>query len=236
MIISNESIKRYLTVILNKEVSVMTKDDLTSVKTIRMSKQNQKDQTLEEMNDLLKFSNLEKLVIFNSLITADDIILLKSIKSLKTIVFEHCAFANEKELTHLNGLQGLLMNNCMLNSYDFIAGFNTLEEFEVINPSDENIIDVARIINNKLIKRLYLENCILINLDQLSCPQLVEISFINTEIKDFLFINKCPCLKTIYVPERYFKTPEIDDIKAKISVKTSYVDNLFEEDEAINKL
>ncbi|HOZ88881.1 MAG TPA: hypothetical protein PK737_01420 [Bacilli bacterium] len=236
MIINNESLKKFLIVILNKKAENITEEDLSKIKMVRISNTPNQNEKSNTFSDLKNFGNLEKLVVANTVIKAADISILMSLPSLESLEFEHCAFESAGFLSSLKEIKILILNNCIVADYSFIEKLSNLTELQILNPCDETEFDIALINNHNLLKKLYLEYCILKNIELLKLSELEELSVLNTEINNFNFIASCPNIKLMYISERYEELPIIKENKAKIVFKTNFIENFTEEDELSNSI
>lgn len=233
MIFNNKTLKENLLVVLNEKIDSLTFKNIQEITNVRISTYSEENQHNENFNDLLYFENLQKVIVTNSLIKSSEIKVLSSIPTLSVVEFEHCIFANDLLLSSLNKIESLTLNNSHVRDYKFISRLNKLNKLEILNPCDETILDLSLLNKTPLLKKVYLERCILINFSSLVLPELEEISLLNTLVMDFSFINSSPKLNLMIISEKYLEDEHIRNNKNRINIKTNYIEYAFEEPETV---
>jgi len=229
--LTNEKLKDFLRVILNKEVDSITPEEIANITTVRISTRNDNGEHLFDFNDLHDLPKLERVIIADSLVRAEEIKTLSSLPLLKSIDFEHAAFVDESLLSQLANVKILSFNNCLIRDYAFLKeSLKYIVEINIINPYDETELDLSLLNDKLLLSKLCLERVNIVNYQEFGLPNLETLSLLNSSIDSFDFIPKCPKLSVMFLPERYLNNPVVKDNQT-ITFKTNLIEYTFEEEE-----
>ncbi len=210
--ILNENLKRYLAIVLNKNINNINYNDIYSLETINISKMNYSNNLLEyNLSDLLSFPNLKNLIVNDSIIDINDIMLLSKLLNLQKLEFNHCHLKGFFSFSNLIRLNNLTINNCIVDNYNIFDNSN-LKEFFINNPYQNEIIDINLLKKINNVKSLRLEKCNLINTDTLSnFISLEELSLLDSNFNNLNCLYSLKNLKIIFINNPQFNIKNIKD-------------------------
>ena len=237
MKLEDKNLEQFLCTILNKKIDDITKTDIEQFERIVFNGKRY-DNTDNKVNyDIVNdMPNLKDVCISNEKFDAAKANVLNSIIRLD---LDSCEIIT-KDIFKDNKLEELSMFRCNVDSYDnLIENLHSLSKLEIVNPSDENEIDLSKI-SPKIIT-LDLRECIINNIQCLesfdSCENLCLFRTYIDISKSDIFL-KMKSLKKLIVSKEYISDEVINELTNKgIKVKfdlfdDEYVDDL---DEGLNK-
>lgn len=153
----------------------ISENDLQKVKRLVINfndlSENEKD---EAMEDLKSFDNLEDLSLTLFSITKEDIEILKTINTLKSITFDFCKFNCRLDGKFTN----IVLNACTRIELNEIE---SLKELKIIEVSEE--VDLKNILRYKDLEELYILNCNVLNIcEVLKLEKLEKINISGSNI------------------------------------------------------
>lgn len=224
--VKNEYITDYLQILFNRNIDDISKDEYLNVKNMVFSKM-ASDNAFYDINELLIFPNIERLLIKNSRITKQDIIILSSLHNLQEITFERCYLDEDCNLSLIIGLIKLEFSRCCLSNYVNFLSLNNLNDLTIFFPFDENAIDLSYLSESQNIYQLTLEGCIIKNIANLTKLQKLEVlNLLSTKIEDNIeLLNEIPKLRELYISSKYLKAGKYNGIDVYNSVLNLIIDD-----------
>lgn len=165
---------------------------MDAIKTIVLNNFDVKENVIQ--HDFEQFKEVESCTLNRFEINDDIITKLEQMKNLKTIIFSHCVFSNEKKLkTNIESLMIIYGKNVKFEKIDCL----------------------------KTIKRLMITKFENLDVDELSkFENLEELSLFECEIKNFSKIKKFKNLQSLKLDGSQIDQKEvIDEISSKIKVQ-----------------
>lgn len=166
--------------------------------------------------------NLKKVKIKNQLITQ---VLLNelSLLHLEQLSLENCNLRDNLSFNKLMYLNELSLVNCSFVNDNIFKNLNSnLKSISIINPFDENIIDLTIFTQYNQLASLILEKCIVNNLIALNdLPKLQILSLLYSDISSENELNvllNLPKLNTLYISEDYQDLEIVQQLMKKINV------------------
>lgn len=205
----------YLEMLFNKSASEITSEELLNVTTIAIefsdtiSPENQIG-----ISQLLSFlPNIRSITIKNKNISKELIEKLSAIK-IESLSFENCSISNNCSLDKFVDLYELRLTNCSLLSFSILSSLNrNIKNISILNPIDEKNIDMTFFSKFTELNELYLEKCVVQNLNKISQLQnLKTLSLLWSEIVDTNHISTLSNLrelKDVYVSRCYESLGEV---------------------------
>lgn len=174
--LKSESIRVYLSAVLNKKAEDLSEEDINQIDRIFISGLDESGHTIPfDFEDLDNFPSLNSLTISNISLTRENIQQISNKKNIKQIDIEKCSFNDENTLVALNHLECLELHYCTTNDYKFLKNYFRLRRFRVIDPKDETILDLSLIAGNYNMKELVLQRCALSNEGAVALMPNIEI-------------------------------------------------------------
>lgn len=217
----------YLEMLFKKSMHNITKEELLNVSTIVIEYKefdNLGDQ-IELSQVLHLLPNLKKVTIKNKHITAN-ILADLSLVDLESLSFENCSISNDFTLKTFENLKELFITNCALLDYSILDTINKkIKKIAIINPIDEKIIDISHFLNYLELNELFLERCVVENIDKVSnLSNLKVISLLWSDIVDIhnisVFLNLRE-LEDVYLSKYY---EDLEEVRNLSSQKNVYYD------------
>ena len=160
--IENDNLKIQVQGILNKEIKLITKNDLDIIKAITISNS---DKVSNNLKDLKLFKNLTNCVIKNYEINQDNIEYLNELNKIDELEFSNCIFSEKTDIKLIiDKLRFMFCNSLKLEA---ILGENKIKyvlckECDNLNLSGINNIDILEldkiILNKKMLFELEKSN------------------------------------------------------------------------------
>lgn len=206
--IENQSLKLFLISKFNKNIDEITDEEFNSLDSIAISGLDvlyHEDKIDFEL--IVKiFPNLKSITISSYDLSDKDIEILSRL-NLEEVNFNDCLF-NELnvKLNIFDSLKSLSFVNCVSSDYSYLeCDFENLIRLHVINPKDEVQLDID-IINALNLNELFLDSCIVTNLDRITkfskCESLMILwTYITSEEVEKLY--ELSALKKLYISEEY---------------------------------
>lgn len=199
---NNEIIKSKIYSNLKKQFSEqLTEEELKKVKSITL---NSKDSNQNRINyneyDYKCLENLEAITLNGFIIDDEMITNLNYLKNLKTIIFNHCTFKNEKTIN--NELENLLITYSKLERFNLFKNVEKIKAVELIEVGEIDIKDITNIEN------------------------IIELSIYNSKIKNSIMINDFINLKKLKLHGSLVDEEKFSELLNK-SIEFSYKEKYF---------
>lgn len=205
----------YLETLFNKSFEKITEEELLSVTriTVEFSDTINLENQIELPQLLYLLPNIKQITISNKHVSKEllDKLFASKIESLS---FKNCSISSKCTLDKFENLTELRMINCALLDYTILRSLNKyIRKIAIINPTDSKEIDMTYFSSFTELNELYLEKCIVKNIDKiLGLQNLRIISLLLSDIVDpnnistFLNLRN---LKDIYISRRYENLREV---------------------------
>ncbi|MBQ9267365.1 MAG: hypothetical protein IJ217_03710 [Clostridia bacterium] len=201
MMIESESLKKYISSLLNKSADELTVEDLNKIDYISLKKMNALYQETDCITgDLIQFKNLKGCTLFKFDVSESDIKNLNRIPKLESICFDFC---------ELNGLN-LSINESINRFYFNMCNDLKLKQFKEFTAESLTIIgDENRKteLNINDIERM---------------DNLKRLSINNYEIKNIgMIMDVAPNIEYINIDGSTVDSTELNEIKGKIEISNN---------------
>lgn len=240
--INKLSILMYLELLFNKPVNKITQDELKKVSTITLEyNENGNSEDEIKLSQIINMlPNLKRLTIKNKIIS-NSLIDELSILNLESLSFENCSINSIVSLEKFNNLNELYIRNSSLLNYSILKTLNKdINKIFIQNPTDENEVDFSLLSNYVRINELYLEKCIIKNINKiLSLQNLKILSVLWSQIVDVDDINlllNLNNLEDIYISKYYESLESVKQLSLRKNVYYNLNHFVLEEPEIKNKL
>ncbi len=228
MNIENEKLIEFLEIKFNKRIKDITQEELESVDVISYEGYETTDSlNVFKIEDIILFKNLKDIIFKTIEFSSEDIININKYFNLNSVTFIKCSLDNVTSLELLNKVKKLSFNNCYMNDYSFLEKYNNLEKLEIMNPYTDDEIDIRYLINNKNLKELFFERCIISNEEYLKeLFNLKRLIILWTSVSENFYetINNLNNLEELYINN------EIDEeslVNKNLKIRKSLIDKLF---------
>ncbi len=225
--------------LFNKPYSKITSRELSEILNILLEFSDTLDENNQiELSQIIQLlPNLKRITISNSSITNNYINQL-SILKIESLLFENCSFSENVCLKNFNNLKDLNFYKCALLDYNILNDLNKeIVKISIINPIDENVIDMNIFINYLNLAELYLENCVIQNINVISKLQNLKIvSFLWSDIVEINKINVLLTLKKlndIYLSDNYKELDEVKELSSKKHIYFNLNHLVYDDEERI---
>lgn len=200
--VNNEIIKSKIYSNLKKQFSEqLTDEELKKIKSITL---NAKDSNQNRINyneyDYKCLKNLETITLNGFIIDDEMITNLNYLKNLKTIIFNHCTFKNEKTIN--NELENLLITYSKLERFNLFKEVEKIKTLELIEVGEIDIKDITNMEN------------------------IIELSIYNSKIRNSILINDFICLKKLKLDGSLVDEEKFSELLNK-SIEFSYKEKYF---------
>ena len=206
--IKTSSVKTFLEVKFNKNISLITEDDLLSIDTLAIEGNSENI----DLKDLILFPNLKELNISRVELTTQNMNDIKEFQNIESVSFNKCMFIEENDLSMLSNLRKLSFNNCYIENYEFLKNLKQIETLSIANPYNSAIIDLNFLNNAKDLEYLILDKNEILNFSSLINNNKIKyLSLLWTKLPDdyVTTINQMPNLRTLFISPEY-NTPSIE--------------------------
>lgn len=233
--IKDKNLILFLQTILNKKKEYIVLEDLKKIKSLTFDSINLLDGTENkiDLSILSLFPNLEELNILNNVLTEIDLQYIKSSKISK-LYLKRCTFEEDIDYSLMNYFTDLILYNSYIDDYNLLlSNLKNIVTLEIINPADENEIDISDISGN--VKKLVLEKCIIKNIDYCSNFKTCEVlSLLGTYLNDsdLSFLENMMSLKKLYISEEYIYDDNLDQLKKRVDIKCNLNEYVLDEIES----
>lgn len=226
--IKDKNLELYLNIVFNKKLEDITKEELSTIKTVSYENNTDPNKYILDLSDLDNFPNLEGINFHNVLLRIKDLKKLKE-KKIKKLRLHHCAIDDSNNLSLLNDLETFESIDSYHESYDFLKSLDNLTYLAITNPYTKEVISLNNLIPMTKLKKLALEQCPISEVENLKeCKEIEYMNLLGTDLpKDVKnIIKELSNLKKLYIDEN-IDLGELEDI---IEVKNT----LFEFPEGID--
>ncbi len=237
MDIKNKNLARSLMIILSKNVSEMTEDDLSKIEVVTTSLIDEKTgERAYDLEDLKKLPNLKRLAIVNSLLLGTDLGLIGSLPC-ESVYFEKCIFQEDEYLAQLSGKKRIEFAIPFIRSYDFLKSLGSLEELSIDTPYGNKTVPVDNITGATNLKRLRLHSCKTSKIDSLQAlaPSLEVISLMNTSIDSANFLDSLRDGTLVFLEHEYNSNSIVQKNSTRLNIKNDLFEYAFDDDEEVSK-
>ncbi len=199
---NNEIIKSKIYNNLKKQFSEqLTDEELKKIKSITL---NAKDSNQNRINydeyDYKCLENLETITLNGFIIDDEMITKLNYLKNLKTIIFNHCTFKNEKTIN--NELENLLITYSKLEKFNLFKKVENIKVLELIEVGEIDLKDITNMEN------------------------IIELSIYNSKIRNSIMINDFKNLKKLKLDGSLVDEEKFSELLNK-SIEFSYKEKYF---------
>lgn len=240
--INKLSILMYLELLFNKPINKITQDELKKVSTITLeySENGNLEDKIKLSQIINMLPNLKRLTIKNKIIS-NNLIDELSMLNLESLSFENCSINSIVSLEKFNNLNELHIRNSSLLNYSILKTLNKdINKIFIQNPADENEVDFSLLSNYVKLNELYLEKCIIKNINKILSLQNIKIlSMLWSEIVDvddislLLNLNN---LEDIYISKYYENLESVKQLSLRKNVYYNLNHFALDEPEIKNKL
>lgn len=236
--IKDKNLILFLQTILNKKIESIELDDLKKIKSLNFDSINLLDGTENkiDLSILSLFPNLEELNIVNTVLTGIDLQYIKS-STVSKLYLKRCTFEDDIDYSLIQQIANLILYNSYIDDYNLLlSNLKSIVTLEIINPADENEIDISNISNN--VKKLVLDKCIIKNIEYCSNFKKCELlSLLGTYLNDsdLSFLENMTSLKKLYISEKYIYDDNLDQLKNRVDIKCNLNEYVVDEIEVKTK-
>lgn len=236
--IKDKNLLLFLQTVLNKKYEDICLEDLEKIKTLNFDSVNLLDGTENkiDLSVLSLFPNLEELNMCNTVLSTNDLQYINA-SPVTNLYLKRCTFESTIDYSLLNKIVKLSLYNSFIENYEpLLLNLKCIKTLEIINPADENEIDINQI-STKII-RLVLDKCIVINVDSLrnftNCELLSLLgTYLNNS--DLSFFGSMTSLKELFVSKEYFYDDRLDILRDNVNIKYNLNELVVDEIETRTK-
>lgn len=233
---NNQNLELFLMNYFNKKITEITDEEINNLETLSLDGIDISGiyEKIDFEFVISLFPNLKKIVINNYVFSDEDVESINK-SSARKFVFYNCDFTKIKKYDILKTADELYFERCNFEKNDVLYNeFSNIKVLSVINPSNEEEIDIEKISSTTIVK-MYLENCIISNQKSINKFENLEyLDIINTSIEK-MFIEgllECGKLRELHVLEKYLNDEEKNKLVQKnIIIKYDNNEELFEREE-----
>ena len=183
-ILYSNCLKKEIGVIIKKEDSSISEEDLVKIKRLSLNKKGylgeEKDYYIV---DLVKFINLEAITLSGFSFSENEIIILNSLPKIKFIHFDFCNF-NSNHVQLSSNVESIVINCCKnLNLIDF--DFSNIKSLKFVSSKNEKkIVNMEDFKVNGNLKELSINNCRINNIEKVlqTAPNVANLNIDGSEI------------------------------------------------------
>lgn len=176
IVLKSSLIAKNVMLYLGKDVNEFSKEDLGKIKEISV------DGADGELNflDISNFNNLEDLIVSNTFLSSDDILIIRNLSLLKSIRFNKCFFENANDVGLIN-VEEIHFFDCDIIDYSFIKNMTNLKSLSIVN-GDVSLNDLMFL---KDLNFLRLTHSEISDLNKFNFPNLKELYINDTNINNY---------------------------------------------------
>ncbi len=188
IIFNSKSIAKNVMFYLDKDVNEFSAEEINTIKELSVDG----GEEVLDLSETLVFNNLEELIISNTFLSKDDILVLGKLPLLRTIYFNKCFFEDSNVLDSLN-IKELNFYDCDIISYSFLNNMSFLKKLSIVN-GEASLNDFNGLSE---LKKLRLSHCHINDIDMFNFPKLEELYINDTNIEDYSVLGNLNNLNTI---------------------------------------
>ena len=225
--IHNKKTKEFLEFFFKKSLRNISKEEVNEVQSFSISGDSEKFQL--DLEDLVIFPNLKTINIYDAMVSASDIEMIRNISSIR---FHRCSFENEEDLSSLTSVSTLEFLNCYFVSYDFLKKLSQLESLAIVKPESEKKVCCGDLSDYQHLNFLNLSYCRLEDFSKiLSCSELKILDVLGVDLPDDCLdiIKKFSKLEKVFIDSRYYDF----DFSFPFKIYSNYRDFLFDDDDEL---
>lgn len=185
MYLENENIEKIISYRIGKPIEEIFEKDLELIEELTLNNRNFLGECENISLNILKYlPNIKVLSLQYFELEGRDVEIINELKELKAIELISCK-QNYKNQINNKSIESLTISNSKINNFDnlYLPKILTL-----IGVKNINLNNVHR---RKNIERLYLQDCVLDNIDFIiDCENLKEINLDGTKVKNVESLNK----------------------------------------------
>ncbi len=237
MDIKNKHLAKSLMIMLSKNVSEMTEDDLSKIETVTTSLIDEETgERVYDLEDLKKLPNLRRLSILNSLLNEADLTLVGSLPC-EEVYFEKCIFEEDEFLALLASKKRIEFVMPFIRSYDFLKSLSGLEELTVDTPYGNKTVPIDNLVGATGLKHLRLHSCKTSSIDSLQAlaHSLEVVSLMDMQINSVNFLDSLRDGTLVFLAPKYNENPIVQKNNVRLNIKNSLIEYAFDDDEKVSK-
>ena len=205
IIFKSKSIAKNVMFYLDKDVNQFSAEEISGIRELSVDG----GEEVLDLSETLVFNNLEELIISNTFLSKDDILVLGKLPLLRIIYFNKCFFEDANDLEFLK-IKELNFSDCDIISYSFLNNMSFLEKLSIVN-GEVSLNDFNGLGE---LNRLRLSHSHIDDICEFDFPKLEELYINDTNIVDYSVLNNFSNLRIIDLSDEMCKN------------WPSYVDNL----------
>jgi hypothetical protein len=188
IIFKSKSIAKNVMFYLDKDVNEFSAEEINTIKELSVDG----GEEVLDLSEALVFNNLEELIISNTFLSKDDILVLGKLPLLRTIYFNKCFFENSNVLDSLN-IKELNFYDCDIISYSFLNNMSFLEKLSIVD-GEVSLNDFNGLGE---LNKLRLSHSHIHDICEFDFPKLEELYINDTNIVDYSILNNLSNLRVI---------------------------------------
>ena len=224
----NKNLINYLQTILNKKYDTIDSNDLDSIQNIYFEgEMKEEDAYKTDISDITKFNNLEQVCITNSLVTLENLNLIRN-SGAKKVILKGCAIDADSSLIVLDNIKSLELVGCFIEDYSFLTKLVNLKSLVIYKSQSNKYVDADYI--QPSIESLTLQECKVDNFNSISkLFNLRKLNIFKSLIKGDIvpILNKLSLLEELCIYGIY----DLSGLNKSILVKTNLNDLLIDTEE-----